>query len=522
MKRIALVVIVVCLAGGLTAGCSLSTRYQKRGVEVPMRDNQPTLAEFEANTTVAVDIRLDMEARSVEYFSGDDPTKIPAAEMQNAPFMVGIVELNDAGDINPTQYRQVVDEVRTSIENATKQGRQTTLITFVHGWHHSCRTCDNNLTCFRRVLHEVSRDGIRLNRPRNVIGVYVGWRGRQFLGKADVVSIWSRKRVASRVGRRGGKELLNELHEIWWKDPKVTMVTAGHSLGGAFLLSAVRDRLTGNVDDILRDKERTYRVVRAAGRRSAATQKGHKADRARFGDLVILLNPAIEATDYQVFDNDLRDTSRKLSPDMLVPEKLPPDKLAKFSENQLPVLVTIAGEEDTAVGGIFQFARAVQLGLTSRQRKGLGHYEPQVTHTLHFTGTLEKQTERRCSCSAEWGPKQVRPVVELEKRANDLFTHPSGQHASGLLKGAFARPRLVLELTKSRSCESEPGCRGWDPRSPYIVVRADKSVIRDHNDIFNPVIVTFLKEYLIAYENEPGKQLLHAPPPPAPAVAGAK
>ena len=512
MKRISFVLLVLCLA----TACGVSTRYQKRGVEEPMREDAPTLTEFESNHEGET-IRLDMEARSVEYFRRDGQD-IPDKDVKNAPFMVGIVEMNDAGDINPTQYHQVVDEVGRSIKAATELGQQTTLITFVHGWHHSCRTCDNNLSCFRRVLHEISRDGIRAGKARNVVGVYVGWRGRQYLGKSDVVSIWSRKRVASRVGRRGGKELLNDLHAIWWPNQKVTMVTAGHSLGGAFLLSAVRDRLTGNVDDILRDKERTYRVVRAAGRRSAA-KADRKADRARFGDLVVLLNPAIEASDYQVFDNDLRDTSRKLSPHNLVQQKLPPDKLVDFSNSQLPVLVTIAGEEDTAVSGIFQFARVLQGGLTARQREGLGHYEPQVTHTLHYTGTLAPENpNRRCSCAADWGqdPQQPanaipsvfrRPEIEGDKSSTEaLFTHAAGSSAG-------ADNRLMLELTKSRSCENAPGCRGWDIHSPYIVVRADGSVIRHHNDVFNPAIVTFLKEYLSAYEQqEAGRKGLHRRP----------
>src|SRR5205823_1863353 len=125
------------------------------------------------------------------------------------------------------------------------------------------------------------------------------------------------------------------------------------------LLSSVRYGLTGNVDDILRDGRGNYRIVRASGLRANATE-GTKATRASFGDLIVLLNPAIEAVQYEVFDSDLKDESIPSNTD-LISLRLPPDKFAPYPANQLPVMLTIAGEEDTAVGRIFPIARSMQL-----------------------------------------------------------------------------------------------------------------------------------------------------------------
>ena len=304
-RRIYLLFVVAFLTA-----CAFSTPYQQRGIEKPNVVNAPTLDQFEEPP--ALGVRLDAEARSLEYFS-------------NPPFMVGIVEIDEQGNANPAQYAQTMAAITDSIHGASLAGRKTTLVTFIHGWHHGCRTCDDNLTCFRRVLAELGKEATKSPRPRNIVGVYIGWRGRLFLGKADVISIWSRKSVAERIGKKGGKEILTQLRNIWADaDGDVTMVTVGHSLGGALLLSSVRYGLTGNVDNILRGGAGNYRIVRASGLRANVTD-GMKAKRAGFGDLIVLMNPAIEAVQYEVFDSDLRDEGLKINT-KLISRRLPPDK----------------------------------------------------------------------------------------------------------------------------------------------------------------------------------------------------
>jgi hypothetical protein len=36
----------------------------------------------------------------------------------------------------------------------------------------------------------------------------------------------------------------------------------------------------------------------------------------------------------------------------------------------------------------------------------------------------------------------------------------------------------------------------WADNFPYMVIQADGSVIDDHNDIYNPALVTFLASYM--------------------------
>lgn len=487
--------LALILSVSFLGACAVSTRYQKRGTEqelsIPI-----ALDEFEASRSR----QLDLEARSVERFS-------------SPPFTLGIIELTDEGLVNQRQFEQVLASVRRDLDAAQKG---SLLIVFAHGWHHSCRTCDRDLACFRRVLNRLNEDeNSQGGRQRKVIGVYLGWRGRALLGKSDVLSIWNRKNKAEHIGRTGGREVLNVLHEEWFRRRDsarpVTMVSVGHSLGGALLFSAVRGKMSGNVDDIMNPgSERTYRTVRAEGERGAA-EAGRKAIRSRFGDLVVLVNPAIEAEAYRPFDNDLKDVRYEGAADeVLRKEKLPEDIAAAYNENQLPAMLTIASTADTAVGVIFpisrwlsavNFIRNGEVFIRPTERVGMGRYRPHFTHQLKYTGSplpdfKEDESEAGCPCTKTWKSE----TFDFEKTQLNLQMEESGLRLPPQLGKAAAEASFDLDLVPIRANSGSPGYRGWDEHSPYLVISTDKSVIREHSDIFNPVFTGFLRKYLAAFE----------------------
>jgi hypothetical protein len=478
-----------------------ATQYQKRGLELPLK-NRISLDIFEASEKS----QLDLEARSVEHFTSPE-------------FMVGVVEMNDEGLLNRQQYEQVLEAVRTELNDAQ---RGSLLVVFAHGWHHGCRTCDRDLACFRRVLNELSRDEQAPDgRGRRVVGVYLGWRGRALLGEPDVLTIWNRKRAAEHIGRTAGREVLGDLHELWLDHredlgKRVTMVTIGHSLGGALVFSAVKQNLSGNVDDIVnKGRERTYRVVRTQGERSLAPE-GRKALRSRFGDLVVLVNPAIEASEYQPFDDDLPDLRHKQADrEQLRKRELPLDKNDDYSDDQLPILVTVASTADTAVGWIFPFSRWLsalnvirngEVFIRSNERIGMGRYSPHVTHTLKYFGpelpgskVEDRQVEeakkagKSCLCTKTWESESFdfrKTQLDLQMEAMSLASESAGQGDPGQEKAL-----MTLNLVDSRAKS-----RGWDLNSPYFVITTDESVIRAHSDIFNPVFTGFLRKFIAAFE----------------------
>lgn len=445
------------------AGCT--SQYQRRGTELSPLP-KITVDQLEGNTPEKVLRQLDWESRSVESFQNFD---------------LGVVEIDDDGFTNPAQLQQV----REMVENRAKaDDRGLLIITFAHGWHHGAGVCDRDLCCFRRVLDRFSRME-HLAGSVNVVGIYIGWRGESIdKPYANAATLWNRKAAAQRIGRTGAKEVLLALDEGYGKlkrnypEKYVAMVTVGHSLGGAMVFNVMKGLALGNAKDVLDPKKHSFRVVRAEKDRVEAAARGEKAIRARLGDLVVLVNPAIEASQYAPFDNDLPDTSYPSFP--------LPDKKLPYSKDQLPVLMTVASEADMAVGVAFPAFR-VLTGLIhpsiltdSAKIKGMGHYAPQITHSLDYTGNPVGEIEKvQCGCSKNFG------AVEDDVGDEQLDLYSEAAQSFGGLK---------FEL------ERDP--KTWDSHSPFVVVRAARSVIAEHSDIYNPVFVTFLQKYLQAYVKE--------------------
>src|SRR5690606_5395767 len=144
-----------------------------------------------------------------------------------------------------------------------------------------------------------------------VIGLYIGWRGRSLPGFLDYVTFWGRKGAAERVGQNDMKEFMARLQELYVEHrpdarrpgqfptiPPVNgskflgMVTIGHSFGAQVLMKAIG----GSLEDQLQLLNRHPAYLRD-------TQPGVPDPAQRFavsgvGDLIVLLNPALEASQY--------------------------------------------------------------------------------------------------------------------------------------------------------------------------------------------------------------------------------
>src|SRR5688572_24595115 len=169
-RRLALLVVF------LVSACKLTT-------PPPMRDNEPMAVpialESLENRADVPDAQgnpkcsdLLLRGTSLERF----------VDRNGKEFNLGIIELSDDGHISDDDQKDTVMARLRQVALGGKgksvdvhQSPGAIIITFVHGWHHRSKVCDNNLACFRRVLQALSEAGGKSGRP--VFGVYVGWRG---------------------------------------------------------------------------------------------------------------------------------------------------------------------------------------------------------------------------------------------------------------------------------------------------------------------------------------------------------
>lgn len=484
MLRFAAAALVLCT----TAACSLIPQTSKNQV----RGSVPVIEPKES------------ERKPLEYLNGSDPddrARQITAEHSSVEyyqnFTLGILEVTDDGVVNPSQKEQVFKMLGNELANGG------ILVVFVHGWHHGARTCDRDLCCFRTVLNtlKVARERRYADevKGQRVVGVFIGWRGESVtVKKLNTATIWDRKDKAEFIGRGAAKELLLQINRDIWqpKSEDITMVTVGHSLGGALVFEAAKETLSGNVSDIENQNLKEYRVARANCDRELAWNANVKARRLGFGDLIVLVNPALEAAEYTAFDNDLYDASKKAwSREQLTRASLPYDKNQPYPANQLPVLIAVASQADSAVGTIFPISRTVLFPFKpavlfhSDQRLGIGHYGPHITHHLGYADPLTKeereernpreQARKECDCTMQT-PDVMRAI------GTPLDLSKTDQHFG-------ANDKYSLKLTEARRK------RGWDVNSPYMVIEAEPKIMAEHSDIFNEYFVGFLATFMDAY-----------------------
>jgi hypothetical protein len=389
-------------------------------------------------------------------------------------FSLAFVEFDDQGRF---WNREQLDLVEKTLEEANRvpDTSGVAIIVFAHGWRHGCEVCDQNVTCFRTFLKQINSDatvaagltGGAVKRKR-VVGIYAGWRGlSEKIQPFEDLSFWARKRVAQRIGEQDLVELLTRV-ELFARranaedSRRVRLVLIGHSLGGTMVYGALANVLK-------------VRALQAAPR--PGEPAGPDSVIRGFGDLVLLLNPAFEASLYA----PLHDIETRFG---------------RFSPKQTPVLVMVASETDKPNRTWFPMGRQLDTLFQKTGDRGsrkeivtaVGNYEPFWTHRLtaieppaHPPKGKGFLTSPNCSCELP-----LHPISEAEAR--DLGSILAGKKAAAEAPAGMTTPygRALLTALKP-----------MDPNQPFWVVRASNDVMQGHSGIFTTFLMDFVRRVII-------------------------
>jgi hypothetical protein len=286
-----------------------------------------------------------------------------------------------------TQLQELLDFLRKV--QAPGKNKTNFIISFVHGWRHDASLGDGDIRKLR--VFAAYTAGFLAQRCETdesfcqyeVTAVYVGWRGARldenWLGKKigtpgaildaifgqlpALLTLFDRKPVSERIG----PAIVSALRQIdrviydrdkmsdqnWKQRPESRMVTFGHSLGGNALASALRE-------------EFVQRIRRHNPNANMA---------APFGDLIVLLNPASEASNWTalqramreriVFDHANRTSKPPIAPTqspspsdqaILKSEEMDELEIQKghwlFPRSQRPIYISLTAANTWPVGGI--------------------------------------------------------------------------------------------------------------------------------------------------------------------------
>jgi hypothetical protein len=255
-------------------------------------------------------------------------------------------------------------------------------VIYIHGWKHDARADDTDRIHFKELLEALASAQARAPHPRRVVGVYIAWNGESVaVGGLDNLSFWGRKKASDLITHSAiVTKILGAIDGIERKrrkvDPQLADVTVyiGHSFGARMLYSAVSQVLIHDVELSFPDTMQGYS---GASVNPSLPPNVNYSPIPGFGDLVILLNPAFEASFYKSFQTLIRpggslDTHGARE---------------GFAPNQLPLMLTLSAKNDLATKIAFPIGQVVGLDPSQIRRTTLGNYKPALTHELTVTSS---------------------------------------------------------------------------------------------------------------------------------------
>jgi len=417
-----------------------------------------------------------------------DPTNAFAIET-NANYKLGFVEFDDQGWFwAHKQWKAVKDAIETEASN---NDYGLVIVAFVHGWKNNAAYDNANVEMCRGVLNSlneaISREDTNTSKPRKVFGVYLGWRGLSassdyFPFLAKEASFYNRKNVAERIGHQGAAtQVFTEL-ELMQEDfnkhrtnsPQTKLIIIGHSFGGALVFSAISQILTEHL--VLASRHKGMAPVRS------------------LGDLVVLLNPAFEAS---LYENVI---ALATSPDI------------EYPQNQRPVLAIFTSQTDTATKDAFPLGRHIATWFEKTRRQNdpwlfnipkdqtpnqrsailqtIGNDEDFLTYDLKYTNYQGPVPPSSTNAAAPYEPPSNMHALQTS------WTTNSFQDVTNMASYTFPN----LSGTNRYACILVPRPHAkyaHKPGNPFLNVSVDKRIMNGHNDITNPVLVKFLEDFLV-------------------------
>jgi hypothetical protein len=434
-------------------------------------------------------------------------------QIQDSDYVLNFVEADDEGWFwDPSQAKSALQTIKDSADS-----RDTIVLVYTHGWHHSAACCDDNVEGFKEVLKrlhdELGTTMFRTAREQahavtgatneyRVVGIYVGWRGGSLPGLLDYLTFWGRKSAAKRVGETDLSEFMSRLRMMYDEHnaprradgapPAKTylgLVTVGHSFGSQVVLRAVSQSLEqrlvnlGAATTFLRQTDTPPAVPLSAPARG-------------YGDLIVLINPAVEAAAYE----RLRMLSTRFN----------------YTEQQTPLMLTLSADNDQPRHKLFQWGREVGEFFTATphkadprergmERQALGFYDgpgPQGTHRLTpvdpnvklISATVPHTPEPYCDdaghCSCQFFDWAAAPTITKPDALPsnvDVGTTPGLEEL--ILKYDFSSSTVFANV----SLDPLPG---GVPYQPMILASVPPTVIDGHNGMFSQPLLNFLIKYI--------------------------
>jgi hypothetical protein len=179
---------------------------------------------------------------NTQYRKGDAAVE-PRSAAEGRQYDLAYVEFDEQGDFwDRDQLGRAVDVIQHT--------SKPLLVVYVHGWQNNASPNTNDVPQFHDLLAKLAGTPGVNKAGYQVVGVYIGWRGKQAYDPLlKILSFRSRKIAAARLGSSNTitEAIFRLVYEARHRPARSRTVLIGHSFGGLVLERAVEQAMTGGL-----------------------------------------------------------------------------------------------------------------------------------------------------------------------------------------------------------------------------------------------------------------------------------
>ncbi len=193
--------ITILLVGMLISSCAQFNHYRFQTQAALPAESQKKPVTWPRECAVDQNVldrkssaRSDEDKRLPGKLCEGDPASPASSSIQHrfyqskdgetGDYYLSFVEFDDQGWFADRTQMEALFELLKTLEE--KNDGHTLIYVYAHGWKHNASACDNNVVCFSRLLErtdlveQIQEKYVSGKDRRNVVGVYLDWRGLPF------------------------------------------------------------------------------------------------------------------------------------------------------------------------------------------------------------------------------------------------------------------------------------------------------------------------------------------------------
>jgi hypothetical protein len=126
----------------------------------------------------------------------------------------------------------------------------------------------------------------------------------------------------------------------------------------------------------------------------------------------------------------------------------------------------------------------------------VGWFKPFITHDLIYNTNAPALAGGISTLNLKTKKHELHNRAQLQASIRNVHAQRNQWHPNATAPATYYFDDSIL---KPRA--------GYRPGDPFLIVSVDKMIMKDHDDITNPVLINFLGEYILFCRNDPQEPL---------------